>query len=209
MTNFGAYAIYYLHLKMEISGSQTFIDLIFLILCLRVVYIAISRGIVSESFKLVGLLLGSFFAFHYYSFLADKISDKIPFLSREYFLLFSFLLILLGIRLIFTLSRLIVTFFFKKDQVYFKKRVVLLFLGAFRASLIGSIVFFSLYLSPLDSTRFCHSISYSIFKNVGPKIYLIAFKVYDKISPKILVNKEVAEYYEAEKPLQGNSKKRY
>jgi len=192
---------------MGISGSQTFIDLIFLILCLRVVYIAISRGIVSESFKLVGLLLGSFFAFHYYFLLANKISDTIPFLSREYFLLFSFLLILLGIRLIFTLSRLIVTFFFKKDQVYFKKRVVLLFLGAFRASLIGSIVFFSLYLSPLDSRHFCHSISYSIFKNVGPKIYLIAFKGYDKISPKILVNKEIKEYYEAEKPLPGNSKK--
>ena len=191
---------------MEISGSQTFIDLVFLILCLRVVYISISRGIVPESFKLAGLLLGSFFAFHYYSSLADKINDKIPFLSRGYFLLFSFLLILLGIRLIFTLSRLIVTFFFKKDEVCFKERVLLFFLGAFRASFIGSIIFFSLYLSPLDSKHFCHSISYSIFKNVGPKIYLVAFKVYDKVSSKIVVNKEVEEYYETEKPLSGNSK---
>jgi len=194
---------------MEISGSQTVIDLVFLILCLRVVYVSISRGIVCESFKLAGLLLGSFFAFHYYSSLADKISDKIPFLSREYFLLFSFLLILLGVRLIFTLSRLIVTFFFKKDEVYFKERVMVFFLGAFRASLIGSTIFFALYLSPLDSKHFCHSISYSIFKNVGPKIYLAAFKVYDKFGSKIVVNKEVEEYYEAEKPLPGNSKKRH
>lgn len=194
---------------MEISGNQTFIDLAFLILCLRVVYISISRGIVCEIFKLVGLLLGSFFAFHYYSSLADKISDKIPFLSREYSLLFSFLLIFLGVRLIFALSRLMVAFFFKKGEVCFKKGVMVFFLGAFRASLIGSIIFFSLYLSPLDSKHFCHSISYSIFKNVGPKIYLAAFKVYDKFSSKIVVNKEVEEYYEAEKPLPGNSKKRY
>ncbi|NQT28115.1 MAG: CvpA family protein, partial [Candidatus Omnitrophica bacterium] len=191
---------------MEISLSQTFIDLVFLILCLRVVYISISRGIIHECFKLAGLLLGSFFAFHYYSSLADKISDKIPFLGREYFLLFSFLLILLGVRLIFTLSRLIVTFFFKKDEVYFKEMVMLFFLGSFRASLIGSIIFISLYLSPLDAKNFCHSISYSISKNVGPKIYLVAFKVYDKFSPKIVVNKGVEEYYEAEKSLPGNSK---
>ena len=194
---------------MEISGSQTFIDLLFLILCLRVIYISVSRGIVRENFKIGGLLLGSFFAFQYYFSLADRVSDKIPFLSRGYFLLFSFLLIILGIRLIFTLSRLIVTFFFKRGEIYFKERVLLFFLGAFRASLIGSIIFFSLYLSPLDSKYFCHSISYSIFKNVGPKIYLVAFKVYDKISSKIVINKEVEEYYEAEKPLSGNNKKRH
>ena len=194
---------------MEISGSQTFIDLFFLILCLRVVYISISRGIVSESFKLAGLLLGAFFAFHYYYSFADKISDKIHFLSREYFLLFSFLLIFLGIRLIFTLARLIVTFFFKKEDLSLKERSLSFFLGAFRASFIGSIILFSLYLSPLDSKCFCHSISYSIFKNIGPKIYIMAFNVYDKINFKILINKEVVKYYEAEKPLSGNSKKGY
>lgn len=194
---------------MEISGSQTFIDSLFLILCLRVIYISISRGIIRENFKIGGLLLGSFFAFQYYFSLADNLSDKIPFLNRGYFLLFSFLLILLGIRLVFIIARLIVTFFFKRDEIYFKERVLLFFLGAFRASLIGSIILFSLYLSPLDSKYFCHSISYSIFKNVGPKIYLVAFRGYDKISSKIVINKEVEEYYEAEKPLPGNSKKRH
>jgi len=194
---------------MEISGSQTFIDLFFLILCLRVVYISISRGIVSESFKLIGLLLGAFFAFHYYYSFADKISDKIHFLSREYFLLFSFLLIFLGIRLIFTLARLIVTFFFKKEEVAFKERVALFFLGALRASLIGSVILFSLHLSPLGSKRFQHSASYILFKNIGPKIYLMAFKVYDKINFKIVINKEVVKYYEAKKPLSRNSKKRH
>ena len=194
---------------MEIFGSQTFIDLFFLILCLRVVYISISRGIVSESFKLTGLLLGAFFAFHYYSSLADKISNKVHFLSKEYFLFFSFLLIFLGIRLIFAVVRLIGTFFFKKEDLPLKKRWLLFFLGAFRASFIGSIILFSLYLSPLDSKRFCHSISYSIFKNIVPKIYIMAFNVYSKTNFKILINKEVVKYYEAEKPLSRNSKKRH
>ena len=194
---------------MKIFGSQIFIDLVFLILCLRVIYISISRGIVREIFKLTGLFLGSFFAFHYYFSLANNISDKIPFLNREYFLLFSFLVILLGVRLIFTFSRLITAFFFKREEICLKERVALFFLGAFRTSLLGSVIFFSLYLSPLDSKYFCHSISYSIFKNIGPKIYLTAFKIYDKISFKTVVNKEVEEYYEAKNPLPRNGKKRY
>ena len=86
---------------------------------------------------------------------------------------------------------------------------MLFFLGAFRASLIGSLIFFLLYLSPLDSKHFCHSISYSIFKNIGPKVYLVAVKVYDKFNYKIVANKEVEEYYEAEKPLPRNSKERH
>ncbi|MCK4912134.1 MAG: CvpA family protein, partial [Candidatus Omnitrophica bacterium] len=178
-------------------------------LCLRVVYTSITRGIVCESFKILGLLFGAFFAFHYYFALGEGISGKIHILSKEYFLLFSFLLIFLGIRLIFTLSRLIVTFFFKKKESYFKERATLFFLGVLRASLIGSILLFLLHLSPLGSKRFSHSISYGIFGNIGPKIYLMAFKGYNKVNSKAVVNKEVVKYYEAEKSLSRNSKKRY
>lgn len=194
---------------MEISGSQAFIDLFFLILCLRVAYISITRGIICESFKILGLLSGAFFAFHYYSALGEGISSKIHFLSKEYCLLFSFLLIFLGIRSIFTLSRLIVTFFFKKKESCFKEGVALFFLGILRASLIGSILLFLLHLSPLDSKCFSHSISYSIFRNIGPKIYLMVFKGYNKVNSKAVANKEVVKYYETEKSLSRNSKKRY
>lgn len=104
---------------------------------------------------------------------------------------------------------MIATVFCKKDGVCFKARIVLFFLGAFRASLIGSVIFFSLHLSPLDSKYYRHSISYSIFKDISPKIYLVALKGYGKFNSKIVANKEVEEYYEAEKPLPGNNKERY
>lgn len=192
---------------MAILGDHPFIDLAFLILCLRVIYISISRGIIREGFKLAGIVLGSLFAFHYYSSLADKLNDTISFLNQEYLRLFSFLLVLLAIRLIFTFTGLITGFFFKRDEICLKERALLFFLGAFRVFLIGSIIFFALHLSPLDSKYFCHSISYRIVKNIGPKIYLSTFGIYNKFQPKVSVNKEVKKYYEAEDSLPGNSKK--
>ena len=153
--------------------------------------------------------MGSLFAFHYYSYLSGIISKKIPFLSKEYFLFFSFLLIFLGVGLIFTLIRLIVTSFFKKSEIYLKERLLVLGTGVFRALFLASVLIFSLHLSPLDSKHFCHSISYSIFKDIGPKIYLTSFKVYNKLNPEVTVNKEVEEYYETKKSLSRSNKERH
>ena len=193
---------------MEELFSRIIIDLFVLIICLRAIYIAVSRGILRESFRAAGLLTSSLIAFHYHSYLSGIISRKIPFLSKEYFLLFSFLLIFLGVGLISTLLRLIVTSFFKKREIYFKERLVLLVIGGFRALFLASIIIFLLHLSPLDSKRFCHSISYSISKNVGPKIYLLFLETYNKLDPEIRVNKEVEEYYETKKSLSRGNKKR-
>lgn len=193
---------------MDASFSQVAIDLFFLILCLRVIYISISRGILREGFKVLSFFLGSFFAFHYYTSLSGIISANAPFLNREYFLFISFLLIFLGITLIFAILRLIVTFFFKKGDKRLSERVLLFVIGAFRASLLASVIIFSLHLSPLDSKYFCHSMACNLFKNVGPRIYLTTFKVYNKFNPEIILNKEVKEYYEVKKFLSRSSKER-
>jgi len=192
--------------QMEKSFGQVFVDLFFLIICLRVIYISISRGILRESFKIIGLFFGSFFAFQYYFSLSESISKKIPFLSSEYFLFLSFLLILLGVGLVFTFAGLIAASLFGKKETSLKKKLLSFFLGAFRASFLVSIIIFLLHLSPLDSKHFCHTISYSITKNIGPKIYLMSFKMYNKFNPEVVLNKEVKEYYEIEKSLSGSGK---
>ena len=192
--------------QMEESFGQFFIDLFFLIICLRVIYISISRGILRENFKIIGLFFGSFFAFQYYFSLSESISKKVSFLNREYFLLFSFFLILLGVGLVFTFMGLIAASLFGKKKAYLKERLLSFFLGAFRASFLVSVIIFLLHLSPLDSKHFCHTISYRITKNIGPKIYLISFKMYNKFNPEAVLNKEVEEYYEVKKSLSGNGK---
>ena len=191
---------------MEESFGQVFIDLFFLIICLRVIYISISRGILRESFKIIGLFFGSFFAFQYYFSLSESISKKISFLNREYFLFFSFLLIFLGVGLVFTFAGLIAASLFGKKEAYLRRRLLSFFLGAFRASFLVSVIIFLLHLSPLDSKHFCHTISYSITKNIGPKIYLMSFKMYNKFNREAALNKEVEKYYETKRSLSGSGK---
>ena len=192
--------------QMEESFGQVFIDLIFLIICLRVIYISISQGILRESFKIIGLFFGAFFAFQYYLSLSESIGKKIPFLSPEYFLFLSFLLVLLGVGLVFAFAGLIAVSLFGKKKTSLKEKLLSFFLGAFRASFLVSVIIFLLHLSPLDSKHFCHTIAYSITKNIGPKIYLMSFKMYNKFNPKAALNKEVEEYYEANKSLSGSGK---
>ena len=192
--------------QMEESFGQVFIDLFFLIICLRVIYISISRGVLRESFKIIGLFFGSFFAFQYYFSLSDSISKKISFLNKEYFLFGSFFLILLGVGLVFAFTGLIAAFLFRKKEMCPKERLLSFFFGAFRASFLVSVILFLLHLSPLDSKHFCHTIAYNITKNIGPKIYLMSFKMYNKFNPEAAVNKEVEEYYEVKKSLSGSGK---
>ena len=131
------------------SGKQALIDLFFLILCLRVTYISATRGILRESFKIGGLLVGALFALHYYFSLGDYISKKILFLGKDYPYLVSFLLILLSIGVVFSLSRSIVTLLFKnkKEEISAEERWVSVFMGGFRAVFLSSIVIFLLHQS--------------------------------------------------------------
>ena len=186
---------------MEISGEQALIDLSFLILCLRVIYISVTRGILGESFKIGGLFVGALFAFHYYFSLGNYISKKILFLGKDYPYLVSFLLILLSIGVVFSLLRSIVTLLFKKEEISVEERWVSVFIGGFRAIFLSSVVIFLLHQSPLDLKFIRHTVSYRMFKKVAPKIYLVYFEFYRKANPKAILNKEVKKYYEAKKSL--------
>src|SRR3989338_7658039 len=100
---------------MESSFATVLIDLGFIILWGRILYIAVSRGIVTEIIKLTGLLAGIFFAFQYYSSDGGKLNLSIPFLGKGYFNLVTFLIIFFGIRTIFSLLGLIVNLLFKRQ----------------------------------------------------------------------------------------------
>lgn len=192
---------------MEITARAALIDLFFLILCLRIIYISVSKGALQEIFKVVGLLLSSLFAFHFYSFLGDSISNKITILSKDHLYFISFLVIFFGIGAIFNLLRLIIALLFKreKEEVSRQERWVGLFIGGFRAAYLSSIILFLLYLSPLNWHFFNDTISYKVFKNIAPKVYLLSFNAYSKFYTEAQVNKEVEEYYEIKQSLSGNS----
>jgi len=184
---------------MEITARAAFIDLFFLILCLRIIYVSVSKGVLQENFKVVGIFISSFFAFQYFSLLTNNINSKISFLNPKYLYFISFLLIFLGIGIVFNLLWLIISLLFKQEQkeIGQPQKWLGFFLGSFRAFFLSSIIIFLLYLSPLNSQYFNDTISYRVFKNIAPKIYQLFFKFYSKFNTEARLNKEVEEYYEA------------
>jgi len=185
------------------------IDVFFLILCLRVIYSAIARGIVCEGFKIASLVASSLCALHWYGFL-DAYAERTAFLNKQYLDFISFLVIFFSIHAIFSLARLIATSLFKRKEIPIKERWVLLFVGSSRAVLLSSVILFMLHLSPLDPQYFAQGISSRIFKNIAPKFYLVALQVVIGAGDgQSLINKEVQEYYETATFLSGDHSERH
>lgn len=197
---------------MEIIEKLELIDLFFLILCLRISYIAVSGGILKEILKILGLLCGSILAFHYYPFLAIRIEDKFLFLSflrqkERSFCFVSYLLIFVATLIVISLLRGIVIYFFKKEKISIKEKLSSLFAGLLRFVFLASIIIFFFYLTSLHPKYYSNSVSYRVFKNIAPQTYLVFFKFYNKFDSQIKINKEVEEYYETKKFLSGSNKK--
>jgi len=183
------------------------IDIFFLILCLRIIYIAVSRGIVSEGFKLIGTLLGGLCAFRWYKFL-DTYTGRVPFLNRQYLDFISFLAIFLSIHAIISLIRFIITSLFKRKEIPVKERWISLFVGMVRAVFLSSVFVFMMHLSSPNPQYLTQSKSTRIFKNIAPKIYLVVARTMSGASgEESLTNKEVREYYETATFLSGDNPK--
>ncbi len=122
------------------------VDVGLLILLVRVVFISVKTGFVTEVFKLLGVLLALFVSLHYYAILAAVLAKKTTLAEQSWQFW------------IFVSSWAVVTVGFK----FFRDAVLLLFkvqtthegfdkygagvLGALRAILLGSLMIFALLL---------------------------------------------------------------
>jgi len=179
---------------MEVSWGTTAIDIFFLLLCLGIVYSAVSRGIVHEFFKLTGLLFAIFFAFHYYPLLGKSLENRVSVVNANYAQAVSFLVIFAGITIVFNLARLIVTFLFRREHIALAERWLSLCTGLIRAALTISVLFFLAHLAGHGSDRLPRTISYKVFKTVAPHAYLALYTVYSKFGPQATVNDAVQKY---------------
>ncbi|MFA7676649.1 MAG: CvpA family protein [Candidatus Omnitrophota bacterium] len=194
---------------MEIFARASLIDLIFIIFCVRILYISVVRGPVCEFFKLLGLLAGSFFAFQYYIIAADNIKTQVSFLTGSYLYAAVFFLIFTAVVLIFSALRAIVCFLFKKEEIPRSHKWLSFALGAARALLFSSILIFILSLLPFCSQRTSFFMTNNLFRKAAPQVYLFLSKIYKDIYPQAQLNKEVETHYEAKESLSGNNKERH
>ncbi|MCF7916215.1 MAG: CvpA family protein [Candidatus Omnitrophica bacterium] len=190
---------------MNIAGKPEIIDIFFLILFLRITYIAISRGLLREICKIVGLLGAVFFAFHFYSNLAGILKTKISFINPTYLDFVSFFLIFIVIKVVFSLLNLIISLFLPKEEISGRKRVVLLGMGVFRSLFLFSTIFFLLQLSSFKPNYFKNSLSYNLSKNISAKFYLMAGKIINKFNNNFKINEEIEKHLQKEEPSKKES----
>ncbi len=184
---------------MGIFEGFGLIDLIFLILCLRITYEAVSKGIFVEIFKILALVINSVFTFQFYPFVAEKISTKISFLSKDIVKAITAIALFFIIGIIFGLLIKIIDAFFKRKEITSSEKLAAVIFGFLRLALLTSTIVFLLYLFPAKP-QFLNGYTSRIFKNVAPKVYLMTAGVYSKFTP-LEVNAE------AEKILNTDSEK--
>jgi len=187
---------------MELIDKFHIIDIFFLIIFLRIVFIAFSRGLLNEFIKLIGLSFASFFSFQYYSLFLGEVFGKEPFsFNQEHLNLISFLIIFFVVVFIFFLLRRAVVPFLKQKKYSLWEKGLASLLGCCRALFSVSIIIFILWLSPFSFKGVFKSFSYKKFKSIAPLSYLGSFKFYKTINPQSQLNKEVVTYYEAKEYL--------
>ncbi|MCF7869858.1 MAG: CvpA family protein [Candidatus Omnitrophica bacterium] len=190
---------------MDIAGRLEIIDIFFLIIFLRIVYVAASRGVLKEVCKLIGLISAFLFAFHFYPNLAEIVRTKISFINSNYLYSVSFFLIFIIIRIIFSLLNLIISLFLPKAEISAKKRAALLAAGAFRGLLLFSTIFFLFNLASFRPDYVKNSLSYNFSKQIAPKFYLISAKIFKGFNKTFTVNEKVGDYLKQKQPSRQGS----
>ena len=122
---------------MSVFQRLSFIDTLFVILWLVIVYIVFRRGVIEEYFRIIGILLGMILGFHFYPQLRDIIAKKAIILSKTYLDIGSYVIIVIGCAGAFTMAGKIVAMFFKRPVLSLKVLLVSFLLGSLRFFLLS------------------------------------------------------------------------
>ena len=181
---------------MHVVGGVGLIDFFLFFIFLRVLYSAISRGIVCEAFKLLSLVIGSLLAFHYYSYVAVWLAGWAPFVSKKNCNGIAFLSILLSVTSIGALVRKIITLLFPPKELSALEKWIALFLGMVRFVFLASIIIYSACVLTGPGALVSQSVAFRVFRNVAPSTYEFLGSIVVSLSDRFPVNKEVRNCYE-------------
>ncbi|MCM8786824.1 MAG: CvpA family protein [Candidatus Omnitrophica bacterium] len=194
---------------MEIFHKIGIIDIIFLIIFFRIVYISILKGIAVEILKFIALIVALFFSFHYYSYLPKLPQKFISFVPKERCAFLIFIIIFLGILVIFSfLIKILSLLFDKKKELSNLEKWIALFVGIIRFSFLVSILIFVASIFPISMVKekiLANSISVGLFSKIAPFGYFSIVKLSKMINPNIEINMNIQKYYEVKRNLSKNN----
>ncbi len=159
----------------DIFSQLNWIDLGYIVLFLRIAYIAFRNGFVVEIAKLCGALLAVYLSLHYYTAISDFVrphikTDIIPlkFLDFFFFLLVAFLGYAVSILLRESLSRLI-----KLEAIPLLHKWGGLAVAAARAILLASLISYAMWVSTVSyvSRKVQDAHFGSMFIKAAPAVY--------------------------------------
>jgi len=162
-------------------------------------YIGLKRGLAIEVFKLANLIFCSFVVLHYYYALGEFIHSKIPALPVNPAVIFSYIVLLAVITLLFRILREGFFVFVKSDIISNASRYAGLFVGFARGIIISSFIIFGLLISTIHYFELSARTSFfgSRVVSLPVKIYEVTFNgLTSKIFPDQFFNQEVIKTLE-------------
>ncbi|MCM8831812.1 MAG: CvpA family protein [Candidatus Omnitrophica bacterium] len=193
---------------MEIFHKFGIIDIVFLIIFFRIVYIAISKGIIFEILKFIAIIVALFFSFHYYSCLPKLPQKFVSLVPTEKVVFLSFVTIFFGTLFIFLFLSKILSLLFGKKEFSVIEKWIALFIGIVRFWFLASVLIFIFSIFPMSVVReklLANSISVNLFSNVAPFGYFSITRLSKIIKPDIKINENIQKYYEATRNLSKNN----
>jgi len=183
---------------LDIINQLNWIDIIIVFLLLRVVYIATSKGVINELFKLMGVIFALFIALQYFTALSDAARSKTSFKNMPLqFVDFLFFLVLVPVSyLLFVVIR-------EAFQRLVKTEIAPMFdkwagfcLGVIRGLLISSLIAFALVISSIGYMKDSVRSSY-----LGRRMFYLSTSTYttvyegiiSKFSNQEKINKTISE----------------
>ncbi len=184
---------------LEVIRRFNWMDIFFIIILLRIVYIAFKTGFVSELFKFLGTLLAIYIPMHYYTALSDFLDGRFGLekkLPLDFLDFFCFVLLAIISYLVGILFRQAFCRFIRLEAVPRLNQWGGLIIGAGRAVLLAGLFAF---LFSISSVKYLHDkIAGSYF---GPSLINVAPATYgnlwhgfmSKFMPTEKFNKTVLE----------------
>ncbi len=159
----------------NILKQCNWVDVFFVILLIRICYVAIKNGFSVELFKLLGTLSAVYLSLHYYIIFPDYIVGRIGAknIPLEYLTFFSFIALAILGYLIFMLLSRVFSRFIQLEAVPNLNKWGSLILSIIRSFLLVSLIIFIFVIAPTGYFRNSVNNSYS-----GKRLFKIAPTTY-------------------------------